>query len=160
MMRVLTLSSVFLYGSMAMAQSPIGAQGAIKALNAFAAEAYCSEVAAADVLAVGQGVFIGQYSDWCGHGGHASPRAVLTVVKWQPGGTGQGQYRVVETNVLEKLDIWGHIESLKHEGKAVVLTMSQLGPEDARCCPSIRMQYRIEIGSWRLLTQRPLRTTR
>lgn len=156
MKRILALSSLLLCSSMVMGATS-ETQKAVKAFNAYAGKAFCSTLEAADVRPVGDGIVIGKHQDLCGHGGNSMPREVLTAMKVSPNGKGRKEYRVVAANILDKLDIWGHIESLQRDGKNVVLIMSQLGPEDARCCPSMRMQYTIEVGSWTLLQQRQLR---
>ncbi len=157
MKRILALSSLLLGSSMVMGATASETQKAVQAFNAYADKAFCSTLEAADLRPVGDGMVIGKHQDLCGHGGNSMPREVLTAMKVSPNGKGNKAYSVVEANILAKLDIWGRVESLQRDGRNLVLIMSQLGPEDARCCPSIRMQYTIEVGSWTLLQQRQLR---
>lgn len=155
---VWVLSGLLLCSGVVMAKPLQETKHATKFLNAYASVHFCSEMTDDDVLSVGHDFYVGKHQDLCGHGGNAMPRQALTAVQKYTDKKGRSAYQVAQANILEKLDIWGYMEDVKRDGETLVVTMRQMGPEDARCCPSIKMQYTIEVGTWKLLKQQQIKS--
>ncbi|MBP6117604.1 MAG: hypothetical protein KBC57_03080 [Neisseriaceae bacterium] len=156
MKRILLLSMGLACAGLAMATSPTVPKSVFKQFNAYAEKQFCSTITEEALYVINRTTYLAAHADYCGYGGNSLPRQVLTAMNVQTNSAGKAHYQVVAANVLEDLDIWGSVEKIEHDARTITVIMRQLGPEDARCCPSVLTQYTIEIGSWKLLAQKQL----
>lgn len=139
-----------------MGNPPVVPKNVFKQFNAYAEKQFCSTLTEDALYAVNRTTYLASHADYCGYGGNSLPRQVLTAMSVQTNSAGKTHYQVVAANILEDLDIWGSFETIKHDERTITVIMRQLGPEDARCCPSVLTQYTIEMGTWKLLAQKQL----
>ncbi|MBP6344297.1 hypothetical protein AB8Q18_08105 [Neisseriaceae bacterium CLB008] len=156
MVKQLVLIYMGLCSGMVGAKTAAVPKQAIQVFEAYADKAFCARQADAELQYIGHATYLATHADFCGHGGNGMPRQVITALQGKPSGSGALRYQIVAANILADLDIWGSVESIASDEQTIQVTMRQMAPDDARCCPSLLTRYTIEIGSWRLLRQEQL----